>query len=212
VTALNNLTPALDGATRRAILDLSKGLTSVEELVAALTAELEAFPLSGTYTPALTGMAVGTGGGATNTADYTYNGVDLFVHGQIKFGTSGTTLPGASITVGLPTGYAMPTPTVSVVHVLSEVTFIDFGTNVFDGVCRHEVGTNNALRLLPQTTGSTYGGYAVTSATVPHAWANGDEIDYWFNVKATFTTSVYHLLLEGGDDILLEDGTFLLLE
>ena len=68
---------------------------------------------SATYTPTLTGMAIGTGGGALNTAFYAFAGgpnVDdigiMSIQGEIKFGTTGATLPSAASTlVALPSGF-----------------------------------------------------------------------------------------------------------
>jgi hypothetical protein len=192
--ALTSATDADVAALLAADVVLDGRLDTAETDIAALEAAdtaldgrldvLEALPVTGTYTPALTGMAIGTGGGALNTADFVFDGETLFVHGEIKFGTSGTTFPGATITVGLPSGYEMPATTVTVSHPMSEVTFIDLATNVFAGLCRREAGTDDALRLLLRLSSGTYGGYAATSTTVPHTWAAGDEIEYWYRVFA----------------------------
>ena len=67
----------------------------------------------GTYTPTLVGMDIGTGGGATNTATYTYLGGTtvgdhgiMLLQGDIVFGTTGATLPSAAATtIQLPNNF-----------------------------------------------------------------------------------------------------------
>jgi hypothetical protein len=63
---------------------------------------------SGSYTPTLTNMDVGTGGSADNSARYTYAHGILNCSGTIVFGTSGTTFPGGSNEkIGLPSGFTI---------------------------------------------------------------------------------------------------------
>ena len=79
----------------------------------ALTqAEIDSWFVSGTYTPTLTNMAIGTGGTAINTASFTFAGFPaggiLCVEGKVVFGTAGQTFPGASNeSISLPTGYTL---------------------------------------------------------------------------------------------------------
>ena len=69
---------------------------------------------SGSYTPTLTGMAIGTGGspGALNVASYQFLGIPgvggrgmLFLEGVVRFGATSITLPTGAVSMGLPTGF-----------------------------------------------------------------------------------------------------------
>lgn len=126
---------------------------------------------SNSYTPTLTGIGVGAGGG--NVAHYTYIGTDtglLVTHGLITFGSSGQTFPGASAeSVSLPSGFAM----------------VDYHINRPCGQARYNIGSNWIGSLWQQgdtdlrfvaTTAS--GQWVDPTASVPGSWAAGSSIDW----------------------------------
>jgi len=137
---------------------------------------------TGTYTPTLSGMAIGTGGSAANTATFSFANGILSVIGFIQFGTSGVTLPGAggNINVSVPSGFSMlgasTTP-------IGQAMLTAAATN-YHGIAW--INSATAVRFLALAAGATYLTPAATSATVPGTWANGDIIRYSFAVPATF--------------------------
>lgn len=137
---------------------------------------------SGTYTPTLVGMAIGTGGGATNTANFTFIGGLLCVQGQILFGTSGTTFPSTTSTVTLPTGYTLTTS--RSLTPCGQVTWADTGVS-YPGTCWHSSSTT--IRFLVVNAAGTYSVDATPSSTIPFTWAAGDSVVYQFTVRATWT-------------------------
>lgn len=138
---------------------------------------------TGTYTPTLAGMAIGTGGGASNTAAFGYAGGVLTVAGRIVFGTSGVTLPGAGdITVTVPSGFTM-TSSVDVSTPIGDVSLGAAGA-ISPGVCWWN--TSTTVRFLALNSAGTYLAVAAPASTVPATWVNGDTIRYSFSVPATF--------------------------
>jgi len=141
--------------------------------------------VAGSYTPALVGVVVGTGG--INTADYTFVGSPehglLTIDGKIKLGTAGFTVPQTLTAVGLPPGYGAYAPISDVAQdFLSEVAFYDVSApEIVKGVARPSTGTTVRLVVLVVTgTKIVTGG---TGPTAPFAWATGDEILYRFQVR-----------------------------
>lgn len=144
---------------------------------------------SGTYTPTLSGFAIGTGGSAQNTATWHYDGKMLDIVGKITFGTTGTTFPGATITAALP---ASPAWTIDAAmnsssHECGLATLATGATN-YEGV----VWTNSTttLRFLAKSinaaaAGTDYLKQAATSTTIPATWAAGDSIYWMARVPAT---------------------------
>lgn len=144
---------------------------------------------SGTYTPTLSGMAIGTGGGAANTATWYYDGNMLDVVGQIVFGTTGPTFPGAggNINVALPTSPAWTIPVLNGNHPAGLVTLSPAGSN---WVGFGWVNTGTTIRFLAESinaaaAGTDYVKQAATGAAIPAAWAAGNTIQYSFRVPAT---------------------------
>lgn len=145
-------------------------------------AAIAAGPTSGTYTPSLTGMAIGTGGGATNTASFVYAQGLLSVEGTILFGTSGATLPGATpLTIAFPVGWSLTNTNFN--YDLGYIHFIDATSTDFTGSFGPENATS--LRLFATSAASAFDTRAATSATVPFTWAVGDAMYYQFTVQAT---------------------------
>lgn len=138
--------------------------------------------LPGTYTPTLVGMAIGTGGSAGNTANWSFSGGTLLVSGSITFGTTAPTFPGATITASLPAGFTAVTPTPRPVGVC---TMNDVSSGVgYLGTTRVESGTT--VRFLLIDSASTYAFQNATSTTTPMTWAAGDAIFWSASITGTF--------------------------
>ena len=160
-------------------------LWQVRMYASALTWMRPHTTVAGTYTPALIGVVVGTGG--INTAEFTFvgspeNGL-LTIDGKIKLGTAGFTVPQAVTAVGLPPGYGAYAPTSDVGQdFLSEVAFFDVSApELVKGVARPQTGTTVRLVVLVVTGAKIVTGG--TSPTAPFAWATGDEILYRFQCR-----------------------------
>lgn len=137
---------------------------------------------SGTYTPTLGIIAVGTGGSATNTANWTFIGAPnaggkglLILSGVITFGTSGAVLPQAgSETIGLPPGFSLVGLTN--VAVVGHCTYQIGGSN-FAGALWSSGAT--AMRPVSALTNGTVDNWGDINATIPGAWVAGSTI-VWF--------------------------------
>lgn len=141
---------------------------------------------SGTYTPTLANMAIGTGGGAVNAASFTFTGPPggiglLTIEGNLKFGTAGATLPGAGVeTFSLPTGYAN-VETTSLHSNASSLSCRLIGAAVnAKGIMRPE--SASTLRPIVYQVAGANIIIADITAAIPGAWANGDEI-WWKSVQ-----------------------------
>lgn len=142
---------------------------------------------SGSYTPTLTGMVVGTGG--TNAAEYAFIGGPntgdkgiLVVHGIAQFGTAGQTFP-TSPTISLPSGFS--TSLSSGTHdlggaVLADATGLNHAGRVWIA------GATTIRPVLQQVSGATLF-YNVLSTTTPFTWANGDSIVWTVVARAVRT-------------------------
>lgn len=135
---------------------------------------------SGTYTPTLTGMAIGTGGSAANTASFHFIGGVLFVEGSIIFGTSGQTFP-TTPTMSIPAGYTIATATAN--RPCGWASIIDSGTGTFTGRCH--VITSTSVGFVAENSAATSGVVAAISTTNPMTWASSDQFLYSFHVRAT---------------------------
>jgi hypothetical protein len=138
---------------------------------------------TGTYTPTLTGMAIGTGGSAYNSATYTLVPGHLIVQGRLVFGTTGVTLPTASaIGVGPPSGVTLA-PLVAAL-IPAGICYMTAAGTGYVGSVRAE--SSSLMRFLATGAAVTYTTTTATSGTIPGTWANGDSISYQFTVPATY--------------------------
>jgi len=143
----------------------------------------------GTYTPSAGGtMVVGTGGSAYNSADWTYVYGTLNISGRWTFGTTGTTLPNAPITLTYPSGFTAETTTqssnVPLGNALYNISGSNYMGNTFANLSsnfRFLVNRYNpTLAATPQyvdTTSATTG--------VPATWVTGSTIAYTLQVQGT---------------------------
>jgi hypothetical protein len=151
-------------------------------------ADIAALFTSGTYTPTLGNMAIGTGGTPTNTASYTFVGFPaggvLTVEGSIKFGTTAPTLPGASVeTISLPSGYTMINTDINNL-LMSQVIFNDVSAGAKNfGVLGS--ATTTTLTFYSSTVSGTLLTTSGITAAIPFAWAVSDEIFYRFSCRCT---------------------------
>lgn len=149
---------------------------------------------SGTWTPTLTGIAIGTGGTPLNIAAYTYVGGPnigdrgiMSARGQVRFGTTGVTLPaGIAIDLTLPTGFQFPADLTNDLanfadYAIGTITCRDDGAGSYPGwLCL--TGTANKFRpIVDQTTITTHTGTVtvfstrtVLAATAPFPWGIND--------------------------------------
>jgi hypothetical protein len=147
---------------------------------------------SGTYTPTLVNLAIGTGGTPTNSAKWTFVGFPaggvLTLEGMIKFGTTAPTLPGASEeSISLPAGYSMIDTGGSVASLSGQVSFYDVSAaGVFQGFAIALSATTFGLRWA-QVTGTIIQVNNSLTLTTPIAWAINDEIHYRISVRCTGT-------------------------
>jgi len=174
--------------------DVTLVVTGLEDLIDLLNYA------TGSYTPT-TNITVGTGG--VNTAHYTHIGGMLTVEGTITLGTS-PTMP-SNPTITLPPGFSFANFD-QFRPVAHGVLYNDSGVGGFPGV----LWQNSATSLLFTYAGGTNTTAAAVTSTVPMTWVVGDEILYTFCTRVV--TEASFLLLEGGDDILLETGDKIELE
>ena len=144
----------------------------------------EVFHSEGTFTPTLGNMAIGTGGGALNTASWTYTGGLLEVEGKVLFGTTAPTLPGASQeTIALPPGFTL----LNADTLTSLVCVVDLrsvgGGTLFKGSVYPASST--VLNLFWTQVSGTGLINAALAATAPFTWAAGDFIAYRYLCRAT---------------------------
>lgn len=139
---------------------------------------------AGSYTPTLSSIAVGTGGSATNTAEYGFSGGVLVVNGTIQFGTSGATYPGSSNTITLPSTF---TPNISATPnypIVGTATLEAGGVSAYGPVV---LISSTQLRVYAFNAGSTYVGATNLSTTVPGTWAAGDYILWQATLSGTLS-------------------------
>lgn len=135
----------------------------------------------GTYTPTLTGMVIGSGGSATNAADYVFIGGTetgnqglMHVIGTVTFGSSGQTFPTAP-TISIPSGFTNVSAASSS-RPCGSWHAVDIGTGANNriGPVFISIGGNLVRPLL----GGDDTQVALISTTTPFTWASGDSI-YW---------------------------------
>lgn len=132
------------------------------------------------YTPTLTGTAVGTGGSASNSAEYKFTDGELRIRGRIVYGTTAPTYP-TSPCVGLPAGFALRAPVVSNEYLLGRGTLFDAGVAVYGAWPRYN-GTNTDRFEIQQNAASA-GGTANITTTSPFTWGAGDAMEYDVVIK-----------------------------
>jgi hypothetical protein len=152
-----------------------------------------AYVQSGSYTPTLGGgMAVGSGGGAMNTALYTYVGGasvgalgQLVISGRILFGTTGPIAPGNANpdTISLPAGFGLnPAPGLGLTP-FGQCNITRNGVSTGPGVLTDHPG--NLMRIWAVKTDGTYSILIDPTTNVPIAWSPGDFIDYHATMQAS---------------------------
>lgn len=136
-----------------------------------------------TYTPALTGMSIGSGGSAANSATWSFSGGELIITGEIVFGSSGATFPAATILANLPSGFtASPNPSTALP--VGQCHFNDVGANGAYGVTR--LNSTTSVRFVPVDAAGTYATLVATSALIPFTWVAGDGIYWNATIQGTF--------------------------
>lgn len=175
-------------------LKVGDGATAYNSLVSALATVQTA-----SYTPALTNMAIGTGGTPINTAIYTWIGGagtgahgTLDIQGQIRFGSSGQTFPSNPPKIALPTGFifddAMPFPGSGSNGgvMLGGVGYWDeTGNQGYGGAIGYD--STSTIRLLNYNVGGTNPQFNSVSTSTPFTWAVDDQINYNFTIRAERT-------------------------
>lgn len=151
---------------------------------------LEARPLaefaSGSYTPSLTNLSIGTGGNPQNLAEYTYvgganvgqNGL-LIAMGTIELGTSGTV--GNAPTLAMPTGFVLDLVSGSN-NPIGAARLSDVSTGANTRQALVYPSTTGTIRFITDGFGSTVGSITATS---PFTWAAGDLIAWNFAARVT---------------------------
>lgn len=154
-----------------------RALFQISDLKRRLSAD------SGTYTPTLTNMAIGTGGTPDNTATYRHINGLLSVWGHIDFGTTGATLPGAATeAIGFPPGYTSNLPQAGFVIGMVRM---NVGGDDYMGPLLGGTGSEATLRAFHLINGTLWIDTNPITATTPATWAGDDWITYQFTVPVT---------------------------
>lgn len=137
---------------------------------------------TGSWTPTLTNVAIGTGGGALNTGSFAYNRGMLAVDIVVALGTAGASVTGTP-GVTLPTGFTPSrlnaNPAVGV-----DVSFLSGGAAALNfGVAFLSV--TNRLDLFVFNSSGTYVSRTAITAAIPAVWAAGDAMFVQGTVKGT---------------------------
>lgn len=144
---------------------------------------------SGTYTPTLVNIAIGTGGSAYLEGSYTFLGGPnpgdtgvITVTGKLKFGTSGQTFPPASFCgVRLPSGFT---------HKASARNLNATGQLwLGDGISQTYTGQlfyldSTGVYFLAIDTAATYGRNRNVAPGVPFTWQAGCDITWTWTIEA----------------------------
>lgn len=169
--------PPTNPPERRDFFDVRRGSLTIDQRVEYLEANAGLI-VTGSYTPTLVGVVVGSGG--TNGANYTYiGGPDvgdsglLTVEGEIVFGSSGQTFPAATVTVTLPSQFVNVEPAA-----LREVGWWSANDSgaTYQGWMR-PTGTTTLRFILPNVTGTQIP-HAATGTTSPFTWGTGDKMTW----------------------------------
>lgn len=173
-------------------VDLAGALSDIAALlgdVATLIADVATLDLTkagfetGTFSPTLTNINIGTGGSALNSAIYHYVGGPnigdsglLTVTGRITLGTSGQSV-GTGPQATIPPGFSIPAPVQTGANRYGVATLL---TNANIGFVQQAGAT--AVAFVVGGAGSTYvTGTTITSA-VPGTWGAGDALTYTYTI------------------------------
>jgi hypothetical protein len=176
----------MTGAPTSQVDRLAGSLADMRRRIADLERLLQgrASAEGGSYTPALTGMVVGSGGvntatwGATRTGQYW----KMHLSGTITFGTSGNTYPPADSRIAMPAGWQMVQT--SGRRKLGDVIFVDVSTGShIEGVLRGS-GDADEFRVYVKATAASRVGFVVPGASEPFGWDVSDDIRWSATVFA----------------------------
>jgi hypothetical protein len=132
------------------------------------------------FTPTLTNIAIGTGGGAENTAYYRYANGSGEVKGIIKLGTSGASV-GTLPTLTLPSGWAAVKPFETAI-VCGSLSILDSSTpSTASGQIGFVSGSTSTIRFLRQP--DSLGVIQPITASSPFTFASGDIFAYRYTVE-----------------------------
>lgn len=129
------------------------------------------------YTPTLTGVTIGSGGGASNTAFYKYECGVVRVHGSIVLGATGAAVSGA-VSLTLPVTAATPKFT-NTFYIAAATLFDTSPAATTEARVRANGTSTTSFNLLAVVTGTP----ANISSTVPWTWAAGDAMQYEFTYR-----------------------------
>ena len=142
---------------------------------------------SGTYTPTLSGCAIGTGGSATNTAQYAFvGGVGvgamgiMYVSGLVTFGTTGATVPQSNPILSLPPGFNLVVAVTN--RVMTAMTTAGGGFQMALIVLNS--GDLNHVTIEPTVISGNIIGPTGMGPTTPAAWAAGNSIRWNVTMQA----------------------------
>jgi hypothetical protein len=153
----------------------------------AVADAINGMPETGTYSPTLANVAIGTGGNAENTCFYTWLGGSetgdegvLTLVGSIILGSSGASVTGGP-TLTLPSGF-QTTTVLGGSQRFGKVLFID--ANGSDPLGHMFQSTATVLGVLIENASGTYVVHSTPSSTVPFTWVADDRILYNCTIPA----------------------------
>ena len=123
------------------------------------------------WTPTTTNITLGNG-----SITARYNRINKQVYCHIKFVLGSTSAMGS-----LPT-FTLPAASAYTAYVAGVAFFHDVGTATYSGVAYIEADGTIGVRV--SFAGGTYVGLSAVSSTVPHTWANTDELHLVFMYEA----------------------------
>ena len=142
---------------------------------------------SGTYTPTLSGCAIGTGGSAANTAQYVFVGGPnigdvgiMYVSGLVTFGTTGATVPQSNPILSLPSGFNLVIAVTN--RVMTAMTTAGGGFQMALVVLNS--GDLNHITIEPTVISGNIIGPTGMGPTTPAAWAAGNSIRWSVTIEA----------------------------
>jgi hypothetical protein len=136
---------------------------------------------SGTWTPTITGMTIGTGGTAGVSASYAYAAGILVIDVAAVMGTSGAAVTGA-IAFSLPPGFTPARINATMLTPLVVTLTPGAGLNI--GVA--SVTSASTVTIYAATAAGGYLSRQAITATTPATWAAGDSFGVQGVIKGTF--------------------------